>query len=97
MDGLKPGRIVYFRHRDGGESPAMVVKVWSADGTVNLYVFPDGSNDRKAYGGPGDRVGWETSVPFSETDLPFSWHWMFEGQQVRYRPDRVEPLTGSKD
>jgi hypothetical protein len=90
MEGLKPGRIVYFRHRDGGESPAMVVKVWNDQGYVNLYVFPDGSNDHRAYGGVEQRVGRETSVEYSEADKPFSWHWMFEGQQARYQPDRVE-------
>ena len=125
MDGLKPGRIVYFvfdaqsasevnRRRTTGASialrmkygddpqlkawpagaqahigndvqagdvyPAMVVRVWDqAAGTVNLKVMLDGSDEY-----------WATSVRFDAEKSPRSWHWMFEGQQVRYQPDRVE-------
>jgi len=39
----------------GEVRPAIVVKVWSEE-TVNLQVFPDGSNDAIA------DVTWETSV-----------------------------------
>ena len=134
MEGLKPGRIVYFvfdpdsaeqvnRRRTSGEAirdrmatsvpsqgpggavfawpagaqahignkvgpadvcPAMVLRVWGKDGTCNLRVFLDGNDDF-----------WATSVVFDpgnehgEHKLR-SWHWMFEGQQARYKPDRVE-------
>ncbi len=120
MEGLKPGRIVYFvfsqqaveevmRRRTTGASiaerivlrtwplgaqahignavqagdiyPAMVVRVEarSENGHVNLKVMLDGSDDY-----------WAPSVPFDLVKRPYSWHWMFEGQATRYKPDRVE-------
>ena len=125
MEGLKPGRIVYFvfdpesatqvnRRRTDGQSirdrmtadpptwpagaqahignvvgpadvyPAMVLRVFTDDGTCNLRVFLDGNDDF-----------WATSVLFDagnehgEHRLR-TWHWMFDGQAGRYKPDRVE-------
>lgn len=102
MDGLKPGRIVYFvantdvgtwveasirlgryqNHvREGDILPAMVVAVFG-EHTCNLKVFLDGPDNY-----------WATSVQYDEGKAPRSWHWMFEGQQTRYKPDRVETTT----
>jgi len=108
-DGLKPGRIVYFvfdqqsvdavqrqrgivvsGHQETGNQvmvgdiyPAMVVRVWSGNaGSINLKVMLDGTD-----------TFWATSVPFSEEKTLRSWHWMFEGQNTRYQPDRVEKAT----
>ena len=119
MEGLKPGRIVYFvmgeshaaevmRRRTNAISiaerikvlawpvgaqahvgndvkagdvyPAMVLRVWSDDsGCSNLKVMLDGSDEF-----------WATSVSFDAEKAPGTWHWMFDGQQARYRPDRTE-------
>jgi hypothetical protein len=123
MDGLKPGRIVYYvfseqaatevmrRRTTGGAiaerieqqawplgaqahignpvsigtiAPAMVVATFDSD-AVNLKVMLDGSD-----------VYWATSAPYDETKRPGSWHWMFEGQQTRYQPDRIEPSAKEK-
>ena len=63
--------------------PAMVVRVWSDDGLINCKVFLDGSDDY-----------WATSVRHDQTQKTArSWHWMFEGQQTRYRPDRTEAAS----
>ena len=119
MEGLVPGRIVYFvfgpqdaeqvnrrrtnvrsiadriqtetwpigaqAHigndvREGDIVPAMVLRVWSPDGNVNLKVMLDGSD-----------TYWATSVGYAEA-IPGSlkvrsWHWMFDGQDKRYTPD----------
>lgn len=134
MDGLKPGRIVYFvfdeqsaqevnRRRTTGASiaerirqqiitleygtvpqwplgaqahignevhagdiyPAMVIRVWGDEsGCSNLKVMLDGNDDF-----------WATSINFDAEKRPHTWHWMFEGQQTRYRPDRTEaPAQG---
>lgn len=120
MDGLKPGRIVYFvfdeqaalsvngRYADARTPrgidlivaksgaqihvgnrvaaedvcPAMVTAVFGDSGICNLKVMLDGND-----------LYWATSVEFREDKRPRSWHWMFEGQQLRYRPDRVEVGT----
>ena len=133
MEGLKPGRIVYFvfdpesadqvnRRRTTGAAirdrmatsvqsqgpggavfawpagaqahignvvmaaevcPAMVLRVIDG-GTCNLRVFLDGNDDF-----------WATSVEFdagheARDHRLGTWHWMFEGQQTRYQPDRTE-------
>jgi len=82
MEGLSVGRIVHFknpRFDNGACRAAMIVRVWSTSGTVNLTVFPDWSNDSKD--GTGQGVRWETSVQhesqLSEESLATanSWHW----------------------
>lgn len=114
MEGLVPGRIVYFvfnaasaaevnRRRtntvsilerikvlawpigaqahvgndvkEGDIYPAMVIKVWGTSGCSNLKVFLDGSDSF-----------WATSISYQEDKAPFSWHWMFSGQNTRYTP-----------
>jgi hypothetical protein len=131
MEGLKPGRIVYYvfsqqtadevnRRRTTSNSiaermeteiepvfgdrlpawpvgaqahignpvspgdiyPAMVVRVFEEAAfsrSINLKVLLDGSDDF-----------WAVSVPYDEAKRPATWHWMFEGQNTRYQPDRVE-------
>ena len=86
MEGLVAGRIVYFVvgqyivdqfHSSGNAPtlgdivPAMVVKVWS-DTCVNLKLFLDGPEN-----------AWVTSVVYSETNAPATWHWMYNGQSTR--------------
>jgi hypothetical protein len=65
----------------GDICPAMVVKVWPGD-SINLKVMLDGSD-----------TYWATSVTFSDTKQPRTWHWMFEGQNTRYQPDRAEKVN----
>jgi hypothetical protein len=119
MEGLKPGRIVYFvfdqdsaaavmrRRTDsasiaartkqnpsqwpagamahvgnpvaaGDVCPAMVVRVRDST-SVNLKVMLDGSD-----------TYWAVGVAFDADHRHGTWHWMFEGQATRYKPDRVE-------
>lgn len=63
------GRIVHFVTRDGKIRPMIIVQVWSPE-TVNGVVFYDGTND-----GYNPAPQWETSVPYSENETAFSWHW----------------------
>ncbi len=63
----------------GDICPAMVVSVLDVTaGAVNLKVLLDGTDDY-----------WATSVSYDATKAPRSWHWMFDGQQKRYTPDRT--------
>lgn len=119
MDGLVPGRIVYFvfdeksaaevmRRRTTGldiarrlkegiwpcgaqahignsvfkgtVAPAAVVAVHVAhpNNSVNLKVLIDWADEY-----------WAQNVPFDSDKQPGSWHWMFDGQQKRYTPDRT--------
>ena len=64
---------------EGDILPAMVTRVCDESGICNLKVMLDGSD-----------TFWATSVVFAEDKRSRSWHWMFDGQQTRYRPDRVE-------
>lgn len=75
MEGLAVGRIVHYVSSDTEFRcrPALVLHVWSEQGTVNLAVFPDGLNDA----GGGDRLWWRTSVTPQAPDDPAlraSWH-----------------------
>lgn len=81
MEGLTEGRICHFVMADGQHRPAIVVRVWKTgeadypDGTVQLQVFTDGSNDP----GVGRDQGtiWKTSVHSDEeTKSPGTWHWI---------------------
>ena len=66
--------------------PAMVTRVFGDQGICNLKVMLDGSD-----------TFWATSVEHDQdTKRPSTWHWMFEGQQTRYRPDRTEAEAGSE-
>src|SRR5260221_644908 len=83
MAGLTEGRIVHYVLPDGrskGEHrPAIIVKVWDAhraQGTVNMQVFTDGSNDYLGKGQDGTWCFslWKTSVHYSEEPKPGTWH-----------------------
>lgn len=73
------GRIVHV-HTPGVShcQPALVVRAWGdGTGSLNLLVFPDGSNDAP-FGGadPGALVTWATSVAHSdEAGENRTWHW----------------------
>lgn len=81
MEGLTGGRVVHYVMQDGvsaGECrPALVVRTcpteWGyPDGAVQLQVFTDGSNDGIQY---ASGMFWATSVQYSETPAPGTWHW----------------------
>jgi len=76
---VKPtiGRTVIFvwpvdkrvlHNNNAEESPAVIVRTWEnssyENSEVNLKVLADGPNDE-----------WVTSVPYSETNEPGTWHW----------------------
>jgi hypothetical protein len=75
---VKPtvGRIVIYvwpeemtvLNNHAAASPAVIVRTWEdtsyEDDEVNLKVLADGERDL-----------WQTSVPYSETKEPFTWHW----------------------
>lgn len=83
MEGLTEGRIVHYVLPDGtsrGEHrPAIVVKVWRdisqyvTEGRINIQIFTDFSNDGDQY---ASGQYWGTSVPYSETPEPGTWHWI---------------------
>lgn len=72
MDGLTEGRIVHYVLNEGSvgdHRPAMVVRVWRANGTpqengiCQLQVFLDGSNDQPGpYDPSAPATVWKTSV-----------------------------------
>ena len=72
--GLSIGRIVHYVLENGEHRPAIIVRVWNKDpGAVNSVVFLDGSNDTGSSGGALQM--WVTSVVFSETPKPNTYHW----------------------
>jgi hypothetical protein len=80
--GLTVGRMVHYVLPEGrslGEHrPAIVVRVWKdipsyPEGTVNLQVFTDGSNDGRDHAAG---IVWRTSVHYSEGKEPGTWHWI---------------------
>ena len=86
MEGLTEGRIVHYVLSNGEHRPAIVVRDWSnstlgsyPDGTVNLQVFTDGSNDKGAVHGNVSEQGllWATSVHHDPAgDVHHTWHWI---------------------
>ncbi len=87
MEGLIEGRIVHYvlpnGYSAGDHRPAIIVRVFDSmreSGTVNLLVFTDCNNDvdpkdpqTTSY---GSGVAWATSVHYSETKEPRTWHWV---------------------
>ena len=73
MDGLITGRIVHF-NSDSECRAAIITQVWSQDGMVNLYVFPDGVNE---IGGVRTSIAFDTGARSPESGLPLNpfWHW----------------------
>jgi len=93
LDGLKPGRIVYYnpkqhetRFASPGPWPAMVTAVSKeSPGVVTLNVnLPEPAQVSSG----GDPVARFRDVPFSADGAEGCWCWMFEGQNTRYNPDR---------
>ncbi len=78
------GRIVNYvlpTGRNAGQvRPAIIVRVWSPT-MVQLQVFTDSFNDytQEHIGSTG--MLWATSVPYSETEAPNTWHWATEATQ----------------
>ena len=70
--GLVPGRIVHYVDVGGNPLPAIVVDA-TAKRVVDLWVF----NHHEPY----YRVG----IKYDSAGAPGTWHWMFEGQESRYR------------
>lgn len=71
------GRLVHFVAPDGYEGahgqcrPAIVVQDWrETDGSVNLVVFRDGTNDRP----DGAVCEWQTSIRRSDRHEFGTWH-----------------------
>lgn len=85
MDGLTEGRMVHYvltlsdsSLHAGEHRPAVVVKVWSTDGPVNLQVLYDGANDipySTAASAPSGLL-WRTSVPYDPDGKVGTWHWI---------------------
>jgi hypothetical protein len=75
MDKVTIGSDVLFVLEDKyGEDqirPGKVVRVWN-DEMVQLQVFTDGTNDGAQY---ASGIYWATSVQYSETHEPRTWHW----------------------
>jgi hypothetical protein len=90
MEGLTEGRIVHYVLGEGDDTdnpgrhtPAIVVRVWRdeanyPEGTCNLHVFTDHSNDFPIGSiHPGKNGGfWATSVRYDENKAPMTWHWI---------------------
>ncbi len=84
--GTKPtpaiGRIVHYvltgGYSEGQHRPAIIVRYWESESPlqrVQLQVFTDASNDYMI-GIPGSTgMFWATSIPYSETAEPGTWHW----------------------
>jgi hypothetical protein len=85
LEGVTEGRMVHFVMADGEHRAAVIVNSWPTisnyveTGTVNLSVLLDGSNDHSKAGvaiTADGMLGWATSVPYSETKEPRTWHWI---------------------
>lgn len=69
MDRLTEGRIVHYVVDGFNEARAAVIThVWGENGTVNLYIFPDGSFQM-------DNLT-PTSVTYDESGKSGTWHWI---------------------
>ena len=87
MQKISVGRLVRYVMTEGKheERPAVIVNTWGHEydesGDIQLQVFIDGSNDvgkDVSLLTAGQLVGgtiWKTSVQYSETKQPGTWHW----------------------
>lgn len=75
MEGLKPGRIVYYRDSEGHIHPSMVTAIHNQEtGLINCAAIVDGSSS----------VWPHKTVPYDASrQQPHSWAWMYEGQATR--------------
>jgi hypothetical protein len=103
MDGLVPGRVVYFvfshadvenvrQHRRMTMDVGNEVKPGDICPAIVTRVLDpaDGLINCKVQL-DGDDTYWATSVKYvrAETPTPHSFHWMFAGQDKRYEPQSV--------
>lgn len=102
MEGLKPGRIVYFTFdeftaKQVDESIAALkagnhYRAGDVAPAMITRVWDQASgcvNLKVILDGPDSL--WVTSVMFegsTETKTPRTWHWMFDGQNTRYNPNQ---------
>lgn len=108
MEGLKPGRIVYYvlgevniaeiqQRRSAGLQHGNPLERGDIVPAMVVRVWSDDGCCNLKCMLDGDDTYWVTSAQFDESKQPYSWHWMFEGQRTRYQPDRVEvPSTPSQ-
>lgn len=81
---LNEGMIVHYVLPDGGQRPAIVVRVWrvqgkpQANGLCQLMQFTDGTNDQASHSEPMVPVRWRTSVAYDPSGKPGTWHWMHQ-------------------
>lgn len=68
MEGLAVGRIVHCVDEYGVHRASVITRVWSNDGLINLFMFPDASYE--------DQNNFRTSVEFSEKPEKYKWHWI---------------------
>ena len=78
MEGLIVGAIVHFvipaGRSMGQHRAAMITNIWDAtNGTVDLTVFVDGSEDGYPHTQP---VVLFNGIPYSETQENRTWHWL---------------------
>lgn len=75
MDGLKPGRIVYYTDLEGRVHPSMVTAVHNQEtGLINCSSIVDCSGS----------IWPRRNVAYDQTgQLSDSWAWMYEGQATR--------------
>lgn len=76
----------------GDVFPAMVIR-HHGSGNCNLKVMLDGTDDywaTSAHFDPGTQTPGTEEAPAAVVFGPRTWHWMFDGQNTRYSPDRVE-------
>lgn len=92
--GLTEGRIVHYVMPNGEHRPAIVTQVWDRvgeNGTANLFLFTDCSNDLpykqdeidlmvRGFGFDLEQVKhghtWRTSIMYSKEPKPHTWHWI---------------------
>lgn len=103
MQGLVPGRIVYYVVSEGAAEEIKLRRTKQAQGgnavaagdicpAMVMRVWADAtgcSNLKVMLDGPDEH--WATSVSYEEDKRAGSWHWMFSGQNARYTPDNATP------
>ena len=87
MEGVANGRIIHYVLKNGKHRPAIIVQEWDegggAIGLINVVVFLDGTNDLDRTGDVAEFssaeiercTAWRTSIHFSATKEPGTWHW----------------------
>lgn len=74
IPGLTAGRMVHYVLSQDKHRPAIITAVEdNIDGTVDLVVFMDGSNDGFA---SDNCAQWSVGVEYSEFAIPGTWHFI---------------------